>query len=582
MTPRPPPLETLKQLPSLSAILRSQIPLYRKAAGYSLITSLLVLTPTVFMLEVYDRVINSRSVTTLISLLACVIALYVLMEVLEKLRSRLLQHAGWRVDSELRERLHDTAFTASLRYSTPTIQPFTDLRTLREFITSPAVTAMMDAPSSLIFLMIVSIISPWLGIVAFIGAIAQVLIGISTERKTMPVLTEANRAAIDAQNYANGMLRNAQVTAAMGMQSSIHKRWIARQHKFLNMQALASDTAGSNSASSKVIQTLQGSLLLGLSCWLSVKGMLLGGGGMMIVASTLGGRVLSPLVQLVTHWRLVVNARDAYQRLDNFLALTLPKIPRMPLPAPHGQLLVENLVATAPGSNQPIIKGVSFALQPGESLMIIGASAAGKTTLAKLLMGIWPATSGKVRLDGADLHDWDKDELGPHLGYLPQTIELFDGTVTENISRFGDVDMNQLRSATDRAGLTAMIDALPLGFETRIGDEGAILSGGQRQRVALARAIYGNPRFVLLDEPNSSLDTAGDKALVNTLIGLKASKCTTIFITHRTSLLPVADKILLLRDGQVAAFGPRDDVLASLRSQSVTNRVPGQLSRRSV
>ncbi len=214
--------------------------------------------------------------------------------------------------------------------------------------------------------------------------------------------------------------------------------------------------------------------------------------------------------------------------------------------------------------------------------MIIGASAAGKTTLAKLLMGIWPATSGKVRLDGADLHDWDKDELGPHLGYLPQTIELFDGTVTENISRFGDVDMNQLRSATDRAGLTAMIDALPLGFETRIGDEGAILSGGQRQRVALARAIYGNPRFVLLDEPNSSLDTAGDKALVNTLIGLKASKCTTIFITHRTSLLPVADKILLLRDGQVAAFGPRDDVLASLRSQSVTNRVPGQLSRRSV
>lgn len=557
----------------LSAAIRAQTPIYRKAIGFSLATSLLVLSPTIFMLEVYDRVVNSRSTTTLLSLLACVIGLYVLMEVLEKVRGRLLQQAGWRIDVALRERLHDAAFATSLRHGAATVQPFNDLRTLREFVGSPAVTAMMDAPSSLLFLILVTIISPWLGAVALFGAFVQVLIGVSTERKTMPVLTEANQAAIGAQNYASGVLRNAQVITAMGMKTRIYERWIARQRKFLALQAIASDTAGSNSATSKFIQTMQGSLILGLSCWLTVKGMLLGGGGMMIVASTLGGRVLSPLVQLIGQWRLVVNARDAYKRLDGFLGIAPPERESMALPAPQGFLSVEAAVAAAPGSNAPIIKGVSFALQPGETLMLIGPSAAGKTTLARLLMGIWPTASGKVRLDGADLHAWDKKELGPHLGYLPQTVELFDGTLAENIARFGDVDMDKVRAATALVGLTAMVDALPHGFETRIGDEGAILSGGQRQRVGLARAIYGDPNFVLLDEPNSSLDEAGEQALMTTLMSLKARKCTTIVITHRTSVLPAADKILLLRDGQVAAFGPRDDVLAALRQASAPRQV---------
>ena len=573
MTTRPPQQPGRQQHSLLKSTLLSQMPIYRKAIGFSVVTSLLVLAPTIFMLEVYDRVVNSRSETTLISLLICLIGIYILMEVIEMLRGRLLQQAGWRIDTTLREKLHDASFLASLRHGAATVQPFSDLRTLREFIASPAVTAAMDAPSSVIFLILVTIISPWLGLVALFGAVVQVLIGVSTERKTMPVLTEANQAAIIAQNYASGVLRNAQVISAMGMKTGIYERWIARQRKFLKLQAVASDTDGTNSSMSKFIQTMQGSLILGLSCWLTLKGMLLGGGGMMIVASTLGGRVLSPLVQLISQWRLVINARDAYHRLDGFLNILPPEQESMSLPAPEGRLSVEAVVAAAPGSNLPIIRGVSFALQPGETLMVIGPSAAGKTTLARLLMGIWPAASGKVRLDGADLHAWNKEELGPHLGYLPQTVELFDGTLAENIARFGDIDMDQVEVATHLVGLTEMVKALPHGFDTRIGEEGAILSGGQRQRVGLARAIYGNPNFVLLDEPNSSLDEAGEQALMTTLMSLKGRKCTTIVITHRTSVLPAADKILLLRDGQVAAFGPRDEVLAALQKSNAPRPV---------
>ncbi len=574
MTTKPPNTASQPQATLLRRTVREQAPIFRKALGFSLASSVLVLAPTIFMLEVYDRVVTSRSGTTLMSLLLVVIGIYVLMEVLDVLRGRLLAQAGWRVDAAIREPLHDASFTASLRQGGGSVQPFNDLRTVRDFIGSPAITAMMDLPSSVLFLIIVSVINPWLGVVALIGAIVQFLIGLSTERKTMPVLTEANQAAISAQSYASGVLRNAQVISAMGMRESIYQRWIARQRKFLKLQAAASDTAGANSAVSKFIQTMQGSLILGLSCWLSVKGLLLGGGGIMIVASTLGGRVLTPLVQLVAQWRAVVNARDAYRRLDDFLGTGPADSEHMPLPAPQGKLSVEAVVAPAPGSNLPIIRGVTFALQPGETLMLIGPSAAGKTTLARVLMGIWPAVSGKVRLDGADLYAWSKNELGPHLGYLPQTVELFDGTLAENIARFGDIDLEKVRLATELVGLTEMVKALPNGFETRIGDDGAILSGGQRQRVGLARAIYGTPNFVLLDEPNSSLDEAGEQALMNTLMSLKARKCTTIIITHRTSVLPAADKILALRDGQIAAFGPRDEVLAALRKASAPRAMP--------
>ncbi|MBM3366267.1 MAG: type I secretion system permease/ATPase [Betaproteobacteria bacterium] len=567
----------------LSQLIWRFLPLYKRAALFSFVTSLLVLAPTIFMLEVYDRVVNSRSSTTLVMLIIWVLGTYLIMEWLDVVRSKLMYQASEQFDVSLRKRLFNASFDANLKNpNSGTLQVFNDLRTLRDFIASPAVTAIMDAPSSLLYLIIVFVISPWLGVVALIGAVVQVALGIQTERKTLPALTEANKAAIGAQNYASGVLRNAQVVNAMGMTSHIHQRWMKRQRLFLAKQAEASDTAGINSASAKLIQMLQTSLILGLSCWLTVKGMLLGGGGMMIVASTLGGRVLAPLAQLILQWRLVVNARDSYRRMENFLNALPERQYGMSLPAPEGYLNVEQVTAGAPGSPYPIIRGVNFSVAPGETVAMIGPSAAGKTTLARLLMGIWPTLSGKVRLDGNDMYAWNKAELGPYLGYLPQDVELFDGSIAENIARFGDVDMDQVREAARQVGLDSMIEALPDGYDTLLGEDGARLSGGQRQRVALARAIYGWPKFVLLDEPNSSLDEAGEKSLLETLVELKRRGSTTIIITHRTSVLPAADKILILRDGQLAGFGPRDEVLAALnkarQQQLAASGVPPQVA----
>jgi ATP-binding cassette subfamily C exporter for protease/lipase len=559
-------------------------PIYVKAFGFSLVVNLLILAPTFFMLEVYDRVVNSRNATTLLMLLMLVIAAYVMMELLDVVRGKLMHRAAEQVDEALRRRLFNTVFDAKLRgaQGTPT-QPFADLKAIRDFMTSPPLMAMMDAPTSIIFLILIYIISPWLGLLASLGAVIQVIVAIRTEKRTMPALTEASGAAMAAQNYASGTLRNAQVVEAMGMMGNLHKRWAEIQHEFLKKQAIASDHAGMNQALSKFIQTMQGSLLLGASCWLSLKGQMLGGGGMMIVASTLGGRVLAPLGQLVAQWQSVVGARNAYKRLDQILTASKERQAGMALPAPTGKLTVENLIAAAPGSQVPILKGVQFSLNPGELMVLIGPSASGKTTLARLLMGIWPSQAGNVRLDGADVYSWNKEELGPHVGYLPQTVELFEGTVAENISRFGDLDMDKVRQAAQEVGLTELIEALPEGFDTRIGEDGSFLSGGQRQRVGLARALYGKPRFVVLDEPNSSLDEAGEQALLATLARIKAAKATVIVISHRLNILGVADKLMVLRDGLVAAFGPRDEVLSAMRAaaeQQKAGAVPAAAPRR--
>jgi len=284
----------------------------------------------------------------------------------------------------------------------------------------------------------------------------------------------------------------------------------------------------------------------------------------MIVGSILGGRVLAPLVQIVAQWQTVVNARDGYNRLETLLAMLPVKPESMSLPAPRGQVVVENVLAGAPGVQAAILKGVGFALNPGDVLAVVGPSASGKTTLARLLVGLWPAMNGKVRLDGADVYTWDKLELGPHLGYLPQNVELFEGTVAENIARFGEVDVGKVEAAARAVGLHEFILELPEGYDSPVGPDGTMLSGGQRQRVALARAIYGGPAFVVLDEPNSSLDEVGDAALANAIAKLKQEGTTFVVITHRTSVLSVADKMLVLQDGQTQYFGMRDDVLKAL------------------
>ena len=352
------------------------------------------------------------------------------------------------------------------------------------------------------------------------------------------------------------------------MLRDLHHRWMDKQREFLGLQALASDRAGGYQAITKFLQITMGSLLLGMGAWLLLQNQLNGGAGMMIVASLLGGRVLAPLIQIVTQWRMVVNVRDAWQRLELLLAAVPLKPQAMILPAPHGSLEVETLVAGAPNGGLAILKNVAFSLRPGDVLVVVGPSASGKTTLARLLVGLWPAASGKVRLDGADVFTWDKSELGPYLGYLPQGVELLDGTLAENIARFGKVEPAKVKAAARSVGLHDFIMSLPLGYESPVGRDGASLSGGQRQRVALARAIYGDPVLVVLDEPNSSLDDAGDEALASAILELKARGTTFVVMTHRTSVLAVADKMLVLNGGLMQAFGPRDDVLAALKKHN--------------
>jgi len=562
--------------PSLLAnVVWAQSRYFKWAALISILTSLLAITPTIYMMVVYNRVVTSRNETTLMMFLICAIGLYALMEMLELVRTRLLHVAGWRIDHALRDRIHDLSYQASRLQKPVGTQPFTDVRQIREFLGSPAVGALLDSPSSLLCLVAISVMNPWLAVTSLFIALVQTIIGIRTEKKTVPALAAATRAHMQAQANLSGVLRNAQVVSAMGMKEALYKRWVALQRVFLLRQAQASDMAGTNSATSKFIQTLQGSLLLGLSCWLTLKGVLMGGGAMMIVASMLGGRVLAPLVTVIGSWRQVVYARQAWYRLDEFLGGDDKETLTMSLPKPEGVLTVEGLHVQAPNSETLLIKNVSFAALPGETLLIAGPSAAGKTTLARTLVGAWPAAAGKVRLDGADVHAWDKRELGPHIGYLPQNVELFDGTLAENIARFeapaSELNKEKIQTAIDLCGLTDFVNSLPNGMHTRIGDDGAFLSGGQRQRVGLARAIYGDPQFVVLDEPNSSLDEAGEQALNNTLQALKERQCTTIVISHRTSILPAIDHILILRDGIARLYGTRDEVLGRLEApRSIT------------
>lgn len=559
MTPPKPPSELRQALNKLR-------PYFVRAAWFSLFSSMLVLAPSGYMLEVYDRVVNSRNYMTLWMLTLLVLAAYVLMEVLEWARSEIMHEAGLELDEKMSRRVFQIIFEANLRHVPGgTVQPMNDFRAIREFLHSPALLALMEAPVSLVCMVLLFAISPVLGWSAIVGAIVQSLVGWANERGTQPPLIAANRSAIAAQQYADGSLRNAEVIESMGMLKDIHRRWMEKQREFLSLQATASELAGGYQALTKFVQTLMGSLLLGLGAWLMLHNQLNGGGGMVIIGSVLGGRVLAPLVAIVTQWRTVVNFRDAWNRLDSLLAMMPPHPRGMPLPMPRGALQVEHLVAGAPGNNNAILRGIAFTLQPGEILAVVGPSASGKTTLARLLVGLWPAAGGKVRLDGADVHTWDKSELGPHVGYLPQGVELFDGTVAENIARFGVVEKTKVEAAAKAVGLHEFILALPNGYDNPVGRDGAMLSGGQRQRLALARALYGDPVYVVLDEPNSSLDDAGDAALSAALLELKMRGTTFVVMTHRTSVLAVADKMLVLREGVQQAFGPRDEVLAALR-----------------
>ena len=540
-------------------------PIWRWVIGISAVVGLLGFTSTLYMLEVYGRVVNSRSLNTLMMISLVAFSAYAVMEVLEKIRSHMLWSLGVQFELKMARRIYEAMIDGLLKKQMGNaLVVQNDFRVVREFFNNPALGAMFELPVALISVVLIFLINPLLGWAALFGAVLQTTVAWMVQGSSRKPLLEAQRRSQEAQTYAEASLRNTQVMESMGMMPAVMAQWQKKQTAFLAFQARASEAAGSLNAVSKMLQQLMGSVLLGLGAWLLLQNQLNGGATMMIISSVLAGRLLTPLTQVVQQWGALVSVSAAWSRLESLLEQVPARPENMQLPAPKGELVVEALTATAPGMTQPILRGVQFGLPPGCVLGVVGPSASGKTSLARLLMGIWTPLSGKVRLDGADVHIWDKEELGPHVGYLPQGVELIEGTLAENIARFGELDPARIEEAARLVGLHDFIAGLPQGYDTPVGRDGGLLSGGQRQRVALARALYGNPVFVVLDEPNSSLDEAGDAALLQAIQTLKARGTTFVVITHRTSVLGVTDRLLVLRDGAQQLYGATAEVLQKL------------------
>ena len=544
------------------------------AAGFSIALALLQLVPVVYSLETYDRVVNSRSTDTLFWLTIILVFALIVIEALEYLRMRLLEQASERFDMNLRERLFQASFTARLmRHPLGSGFAFNDVKVLKDLIVSPVCTSVLDLPSSLVFMTMIFLINPTMGMMSLGGVLFQALLGLWNHGRSLPAMREAQMASAEATQYAHTIARNAQVIDSMGMYARVQSRWLSMQQRFLVLQAKAADTMAASQAATRMLGMVQGSLIMGVGAFISLGVFSAGPAAqtppidpsLLIVASILGGRALMPLSQLLLQWRTLAGAMQAYRRLHELLALAPERASSMPLPEPAGPLVVDQVTTGVPGLPHLILRGVSFSVRPGQVMAVVGPSGAGKSTLARVILGTWRVNNGKVRLDGVDMHLWDKDQLGPHLGYLPQDVELFQGSLADNIARFGQVNTTFLQEAIETARLEPVIRGLPAGLQTDVGDLGGILSGGQQQRVGLARAVYGNPKLVVLDEPNASMDAEGERALRAAVDELRKRQAIVVMITHRRDMLDLADLVLVLRDGQVQGFGPRDQVLAAMQ-----------------
>lgn len=541
---------------------------FMTAGFFSLFINFLMLVPAIYMLQLYDRVLASGSESTLLMLTIVVVVLFATMGLLEWVRSQILVRVSARLEVLLNERVYAATFKKAL-YSgggQASSQPLDDLTGLRQFLTGNGLFAFFDAPWLPIYIAVMFVFHSWYGWMAIAAAMILLVLAVINEKSTSGLLKEANDQSIAARTLVNKNLRNAEVVESMGMLEVLRVRWRESVDEVLLIQAKASSKAGAISSLSKILRMLFQSLVLGLGAYLVLEQELTP--GLMIAGSILLGRALAPIDLMIGSWKGFVAARGQYERLNEML-LNVPKDKdKMELPAPQGLLQVEQIMVMPPGTRNAVVQGVAFELKPGSSMGIIGPSAAGKTSLARALLGVWPATSGKVRLDGVDIFEWDKEELGPHIGYLPQDIELFEGSIGENIARFGEKTSEKIIEAAKIAGVHETILKLPEGYDTVIGAVGGILSGGQRQRVGLARAVYGDPKFVLLDEPNSNLDEQGEQALSSALIQLKKKNTTVVVITHRPGVLNILENILVMRDGAMVKFGSSREVLKDFQQKA--------------
>lgn len=553
----------MKKINHLDAAYAAYKPALYVIVLFSAFVNILMFVAPIYMMQVYDRVLASRNETTLVLLTLIAIGLLLMYAALEYIRSRILVRAGNRFDQVLAQpTFNATVKLRSLQTNSASVQSIRDVDVVREFLAGQSILAFCDAPWVPIFVVACFVMHPYLGMVALGGAVLIFALAFLNEILTKDTLGKANRASIMATHKAQTSLRNSEVINALGMRSAIRGRWNEQHLEALGWQGSASDKAGVIVSVQKFTRMGLQIAILGVGAYLAIRRDITP--GVMIAASIMMGRALAPVEQSVGSWKNFIGMREASKRLRAMFASMPGEEDLMDLPDPSAQIVVEGVIAGAPGSQKPLLKNISFKVNPGTILVVVGPSAAGKSSLARVLVNIWPLSSGSVRIDGADMRHWDPEKLGKFIGYLPQDIELFSGTVAENIARFAEVDANKVIEAANQAGVHEMIQGLSNGYDTEIGEGGEALSGGQRQRIALARALYGNPVFIVLDEPNANLDTAGEEALSTALRNMKNKGQSAVVITHKPNLLMMADEILILMDGTMQGYGPREQILPKL------------------
>jgi len=536
---------------------------------FSMLANLLMLSPTLYMLQVYDRVLLSQSELTLLFLTLIIIVFIAVMAFAEWLRSRLLVRAGMKLDQELNTRIFNASFEAYLRRSqqNPT-EAFTNLTNLRQFLTGNGVIAFFDAPWTPIYILVTFMLHPLLGCLSILFAGIQLWLAFWAHRNSHDAMNAQTQAEGKSRAYLQSKLKNAEPVEAMGMLKNLRARWLNLHQEQQQKIEEASNRQHRQQAIVKFIRYSMQSLTLGAAALLVIQGELTGGA--MIAANVLMSRALQPLDLIVGSWRGLIQAKEAFESLESILK-TYPEQDRSAqYPVPKGNVTLKKLIAFKADKESQILKDLNADFKAGQVTAIIGPSGSGKSTLARCLVGIWPDTAGSVLLDKTPIEHWDRVQLGPNIGYLPQDIELFDGTVAENIARFYEVDSELVIEAAKKAGIHEMILRFPKGYDTPIGDGGSQLSGGQRQRLGLARAMYGNPQLIVLDEPNANLDDLGERALVAAIQDLKSRGKTVFLITHRLNILGVADHLLVMRDGKIDHYGLRDDVLDELKKKAQT------------
>ena len=543
------------------------------------IADLLSIAPMLYMMNVFDRVISSRSGITLVSLTLLILAIYVFWSAIEWIRSRLLVRLSLRIDWDLSADIFDASFRRYVgRKNINVHQLLGDLTTMRQFMTGQGVLTIMDAPFAIIFIIIGGLFHPYLAVFAIVTTVLMVAVSYFTFKVTTPILKVANDANAEASRVASNSLRQAEATLALGMMGAIRQRWYNQHHKYLQNQVNASEASGLMGGMSGFLQKALPSLQLALGAYLAMAGLITG--GMVIAATMLVSKSVAPIQKLIANWKDLVAAKQSYERLNALLEEDTKREMQMQLPSVMGSLDVSKASAVPPGHNKPVLLDIDFKARPGQAIAIVGPSAAGKTCLARLLVGIWKPARGSVRLDAVELSDWNPDEFGPQIGYVPQEIEFFEGTVAENIARLGEINPEKVVQAAKLIGMHEIILSFPKGYDTELGETGFALSGGQRQRLAIARAFYGMPKYIVMDEPNANLDEVGESALVQAVSYLKSQGTTIVMTTHRPRLVSVVDKLLVLRNGQQVGFGPAEEMINAVRNLQVVPPGEGQTNPR--